>query len=283
MDNQEHTTSQLDARMKVSKGGVEYWLARHLQELLEYADWDNFVNVVKKAAVACATAGINPENHFREVTDKVEIGSGATGKRRNYFLSRYACYLIAMNGNSSKGPIALAQTYFAVQARRQEIRDTESEEEQRVELRERLRRATKDLNSCAKKSGVQNYGLFHDAGYRGLYGMSLSSVKAKKGLQKKDDLFDRAGKSELAANFFKTTQAAERLEREKIQGEEAAKNTHLKVGGEVRATIRKLGNTMPENLPAEPHIKVVQKKIAQGKKLPLTDISISSDSDTKVD
>src|SRR5205823_4997180 len=126
---------------------------------------------------ACESAGVKASNHFRECAEKVALGSGATGKRKSYFLSRYGCYLIAMNGDPSKQQIAFAQTYFAVQTRRQEIADQLTIEQQRVELRDRLTKATKDLNSVAKQAGVQHYGLFHDAGYRGLYGMGLAAIK----------------------------------------------------------------------------------------------------------
>jgi DNA-damage-inducible protein D len=277
MKNEQKGTSQLDQKRKISASGGEYWLAREIQPLLEYADWENFLNVIKKATASCEKAGLNPKNHFRDITEEIGSGKGATGKRKNFFLSRYACYLIAMNGDPSKEAIAYAQAYFAVQTRRQEIADQFSEDHQRIELREKLRQATKDLNSSAKKSGVQNYGLFHDAGYRGLYGMGLSLVKSKKGLSKNDDLFDRAGRSELAANFFRATQAAERLERQKINGEDAAKKTHHEVGSEVRSTIQKLGNTTPENLPAEPDIKSVKKKIEAAKNPKLNPPVLSPD------
>ena len=270
------TTSELDKLHRRKTTGAEYWMGRDIQALLGYSDWENFANVIQKAMTACERAGVGVSNHFRETTEKVGIGSGVTGKRQTFFLSRYACYLIAMNGAPSKPAIALAQTYFAVQTRRQEMADQATEEEQRIELRERLKNATKTLNSAAKQSGVQNYGLFHDAGYRGLYGMGLSSIKAKKGLTKNDDLFDRAGKSELAANFFKATQAAERLERLKVKGEKDANQTHHQVGEEVRATIKKLGNTMPESLKAEPDINAVKKKLSlKQKALPDAD-SISN-------
>lgn len=219
--------------------------------------------MVKKAMVSCESSGATVANHFREITETIESGKGAKVKRGNFKLSRHACYLIAMNGEPTKPEIALAQTYFAVQARRQEIADQATEEDQRLDLRERLKQATKDLCSAAKQSGVQKYGLFHDAGYWGLYGMGLGSIKAKKGLSKNDDLFDRAGKSELAANFFRATQAAERLEKMKVKGEQSANSTHHQVGQEVRATIKKLGNTMPENLKAEPHINELKKKLSK--------------------
>lgn len=207
------TTSALDLHRRVKSNGVEFWMGRDIANLLGYADWDNFENVVQKAMVACERAGARVSNHFRETTEEVVIGSGAKGKRGTYFLSRHACYLIAMNGDPAKPQIALAQTYFAVQTRRQEVADEENPEDARLAWRERLSDATKGLNSAAKVSGVQKYGLFHDAGYRGLYGMGLSAIKSKKGLSPKDDLFDRAGTSELAANFFKAEQTKERLAR----------------------------------------------------------------------
>lgn len=281
MNEADSITSELDSLKQRTKSGSVFWLARDIQRLLSYADWDNFLNVVGKAKISCENAGVGIENHFREITEKVALGSGAVGKRANVVLSRYACYLIAMNGDPSKEAIALAQTYFAVQTRRQEVADASvaevlSADEERLDLRERLKQATKGLNSAAKNSGVEHYGIFHDAGYQGLYGMSLKDIKAKKGLKKSDELFDRAGKSELAANSFKATQTAERLEREKIKGQRAASETHRKVGQEVRATIRKLGNTMPENMKPEPHINEVKRKLAAKSKTPeLPDIGAS--------
>lgn len=152
------STSELDKLRRTSKSGVEYWMGRDLQGLLGYSDWENFANVIQKAMTACERASVGIANHFRETREKVALGSGATGKRQTFFLSRYACYLIAMNGDPSKPAIALAQTYFAVQTRRQEIADQATEEQQRIDLRERLKKATKDLNSAAKQSGVQITG-----------------------------------------------------------------------------------------------------------------------------
>ena len=257
-----HTsTRELDLNRKIGKNGQEYWMGRDIQVLLGYADWTNFEKVVEKAKTACESSGLSASNHLRETTEVIEAGKGAKLRRKTYFLSRYACYLIAMNGDSSKPEIALAQTYFAVQTRRQEIADQLTVEEQRIELRDRLTKATKDLNSVAKQAGVQQYGLFHDAGYRGLYGMGLSAIKARKGLSEKDELFDRAGRSELAANYFRATQAAERIERLGVHGQLKANETHEKVGREVRTAIKNLGNTMPEELPAEPNIKTLKRQI----------------------
>lgn len=253
--------SAFDRCKKTSKNGAEYWMGRDIQSLLGYADWDNFVKVVEKAKISCGTSGASVNNHFRDTTEEVLIGSGAMGKRATYMLSRYACYLVAMNGNPSKPAIALAQTYFAVQTRRMEIQDQAESEPDRIGLRDHLTEATKGLNSAAKNSGVQKYGLFHDAGYRGLYGgMGLGNIKARKGLSPKDDLFDCAGRSELAANIFRATQAKERLQRERPKSETEANRIHHDAGKEVRQTIRKLGNTLPEDLPAEVPIKLLKKE-----------------------
>lgn len=262
--------SQLESFKRVSPQGAEYWMARDLQPLLGYTSWENFANVIEKAKMACESAGVGPEDHFHDVTKGIAAGKGAEIQRVDMFLSRYACYLIGMNGDPRKAEIGLAQTYFAVQTRRQEVRD-QHPELRRVEMRQRVKEANRSLNSVAKDAGVQNYGLFHDAGYRGLYGLRLQDIKARKGISPKDDLLDRAGRVELAANEFRITQAEDKLRREKVKGETHAIHTHRQVGEAVRATIQQLGGVVPENLPAEPSIKKLvsakkPKRLAGGEK-----------------
>jgi DNA-damage-inducible protein D len=246
--------NQLEACKRVSPNGVAYWMGRDLQPLLGYTSWENFANVIEKAKMACESAGVDAGDQFHEVTKGIAAGKGAEVQRNDIFLSRYACYLIAMNGDPRKAEVGLAQTYFAVQTRRQEIRD-QNPELRRVEMRQRVKEANRSLTSAAKDAGVQNYGLFHDAGYRGLYGMGVKEIKSRKGISPKDDLLDRAGRVELAANEFRITQAEDKLRREKVNGESHAIHTHRQVGEAVRATIRQLGGVVPENLPAEPSIK----------------------------
>jgi DNA-damage-inducible protein D len=248
----------LDAIKKVSRTGTEYWMARELQAVLEYAKWESFDEVIQRAKMACQAAGVDAQNHFLPSEKMVEIGSGAQRAVTDYFLSRYACYLIAMNGDSSKQPVGVAQNYFAIQTRRQEVDDAHKQIEKRVELRKRVTNANKALNSAAKSAGVQNYGLFHDAGYRGLYGMGVAEIRQRKKID--GDLLDHAGRAELAANEFRITQTEQKIVRESITGETNAINTHKAVGAEVRATIRKLGGTMPEDLPPEQSLKKLTRK-----------------------
>jgi DNA-damage-inducible protein D len=255
--------SKLDAIKIETREGAQIWYARQIQEVLGYARWENFSEVIGKARMACEASGVEASNHFRDVTKKVAIGSGAQVDRADCIVSRYACYLIAMNGDSSKEEIALAQTYFAVQARRQEIRDEGDNIEKRMELRDRVTVAFKELGHAAKDAGVQNYGVFHDAGYRGLYGMNLRSLKAKKGLGERDALFDRAGRAELAANEFRMTQAEERLRTNRINTQRDACLAHEQVGLEVRKAMERIGGTMPEELPLEPSLKAIEKTRAK--------------------
>jgi DNA-damage-inducible protein D len=187
--------------------------------------------------MACESAGVDADDQFHEVTKGIPAGKGAEVQRTDMFLSRYACYLIAMNGDPRKPEVGLAQTYFAVQTRRQEVQDQNPE--RRIELRQRVKEANRNLNSAAKGIGVQNYGLFHDAGYRDLYGMGLTDLKAYKKIPPKDDLLDRAGRVELAANEFRITQAEDKLRRENVKGESAAINTHREVGQAVRTSLVK--------------------------------------------
>ncbi len=244
---------------------VEYWMARDLQVILGYEAWQNFESVIARAMHACETSGKNPDNHFNATIKEIRAGKGAIGRRQDYRLTRYACYLVTMNGDpSQKLQVGLAQTYFAVQTRRQELDDQLTYEQKRLIQRERVRNANKYLSNAAKKAGVKKFGVFQDAGYRGLYQMSYKEIKRTKGIPDQENLLDCSGRAELAANEFRITQTEERLTNEKIQGEMQATNTHHKVGTKVRQTIKELGGTMPEKLVAEPSIKrLTQKKQKQ--------------------
>jgi DNA-damage-inducible protein D len=256
---------QLEACKKLTKRSDEYWMGRDIQTILGYDKWDNFKQVIEKAREACRNSKAEPKYHFLDVGKMITVGKGALREREDCYLTRYACYLVAMNGDSQKPEIGSAQTYFAIQTRRQELSDLTLNDEKRLELRDRVKQAVKHLNSAAKNSGVVNYAFFHDAGYRGLYGMGLRAIKLKKRISQKEDLLDRAGRAELAANEFRYTQTEERLNRDQIRDGEKAQKIHNEVGSEVRQAIKKIGGTLPENLPAEASIKILskQKKVKQ--------------------
>ena len=238
------------------KSGVEYWRARDLVAALGYAEWENFQAAIARAIAACESSGVTVSQQFRETTKLVMTGSGAKRNLTDYFLTRYACYLIVMNADPSKPEIGFAQTYFAVQTRRQEIADSLTDHEKRLQLRDRVKDANKKLAGVAQKAGVQRFGIFNDAGYKGLYkGLGVKDIKHKKGIAESDDLLDCSGRAELAANEFRITQTEQKLVRERIQGEQAAITTHFDVGSAVRRTIVQIGGTMPEDLPPEASIK----------------------------
>jgi DNA-damage-inducible protein D len=252
----------LDGKKREAPNGEDYWMARDLQSVLGYAKWQGFQTVIEKAKIACDRSGVNSRYHFIDTNKVIEAGKGAKLERADCYLTRYACYLIAMNGESSKPEVASAQTYFAVQTRRQEV----SDQEKRIALRERVRRGNKLLAGTARGAGVKRFAIFNDAGYRGLYGMGLAEIKSRKKIPPKDDLLDCAGRAELAANEFRVTQTQQKLEREGIRGEGPATDAHRIVGSEVREAIRRIGGTMPENLPTEEPIKkliAAQKKRAK--------------------
>ena len=251
---------------RVSPDGVEYWMARELAESLTYTNWRHFDAVISKAQESCTGAGWDASNHFVGTDTLVGIGSGASRSIPDYFLTRLACYLIAMNGDASKTEIAKAQRYFAIQTRRQELADAMTDDELRLEQRRRVSDAYKGLSSTAKRAGVRRYAIFSDAGLKGLYGMGLRNIKGYKGLAATDELFDRAGRTELAANEFHLTQASDRIAREGVSTERAAIDTNRTVGAEVREAIRKIGGTMPEDLPPEESCKKLASKLKKAKK-----------------
>ena len=253
---------------KVNDNGVEYWLARDFQSILQYSSWDKFLNVIEKAKEACRNSGHNSEDHFSHVVKMVSIGSGAQRETEDIKLSRYACYLIIQNADPAKEIVALGQTYFAVQTRRQELSDEfgkfKSDEEKRLFLREQMKEHNRYLASAAKEAGVirpLDYAIFQDHGYKGLYGgLSQGDIHKRKGLKKGQKILDHMGSTELAANLFRATQTEDKLRRENIRGKDKANQAHLEVGKKVRQTIKELGGTMPENLPAAENIKKIANK-----------------------
>lgn len=274
--------ANFEAAAYVDDEGVEYWTARDLQKLLGYSDYRNFLNIVNKAKEACTNSGNNIEHHFVDVTDMIEVGKGATREVDNIKLTRYASYLIAQNGDARKEQIAFAQTYFAIQTRKQEIQDDDtaqytplSEDQKRVLLRNEIKEHNKNLASAAKQAGViepMDFAIFQTFGYKGLYGgLDKAGIQRKKGLVSKQNILDHMGSTELAANLFRATQTEEKLRRDKVVGKHNANNVHYEVGQKVRQAIIDIGGTMPENLPqVEDIVKVgrrLQKAIKGTQKL----------------
>ena len=256
---------------KINEYGQEYWSARDLYKLLGYTEYGKFLPAIERAKEACENSGQRIADHFAGVSEMIKIATGtvkeAQREVQNYNLSRYACYLIAQNGDPRKKEIALAQTYFAIQTRRQEIHDLQIEDSKRVFLRDEMKEHNKKLLKAAKEAGVINYANFQDFGYMGLYGgLRQKDIHAKKQLKKKEAILDHMGSEELAANLFRATQAEAKLKRENILGQSKANQAHHEVGKKVRQTIKDLGGTMPEQLPSLENIKVSKKRLKQSKK-----------------
>lgn len=256
---------------QTDEAGNEYWSARDMAKVLEYGEYRNFKPVIEKAKEACRNSGQPVENHFVVFHEMVKIGSGAErGFDDGVKLSRYACYLIVQNADPSKEVVALGQTYFAVQTRLREIEQMDeynrlsTEDEKRLFLRSEMAKHNQQLASAAKGAGViesVDYAIFQNHGYMGLYGgLSASGIHKKKGLKKSEQILDHMGSTELAANLFRATQTEEKLRREEIKGKAKANDTHYQVGKKIRQTIKELGGTMPENLPAADNIKKLETK-----------------------
>jgi len=222
--------------------------------ILEYKQWRRFESVIEKAKESCENSNISVIEHFANVGKLSKRANNAEVEINDYKLTRYACYLIAQNGDSRKTVIALAQTYFAIQTRKQELTEKEysmlTEDEKRFYQRNLTRRGNYSLNQTAKKAGVKNFDRFHNSGYKGLYnGETADDIAKRKGLRYREDILDNMGSEELAANLFRITQTESRLKKDNIKTEKEANSTHYEVGKKVRKAIADIGGTMPENLP----------------------------------
>ena len=238
----------------IDENGIEFWYARELMPILQYSNWQNFVKIIDKAKISCENSGISMFEHFIDVNKLSKRANNAEVEIKDYELTRYACYLIAQNGDSRKKVIALAQTYFAVQTRKQEITEKEysmlTEDEKRFYQRNLTRKGNYSLNQTAKKAGVKNFDKFHNAGYKGLYnGETADDIAKRKGLRYREDILDNMGNDELIANLFRISQTEQRLKRDNVDTEKKACDTHNKIGKIVTRAIKEAGGTMPEDLP----------------------------------
>jgi len=256
MELRSYSEQTFESIKHVNEYNQEVWYAHELAKVLEYRDYRNFENSIYKAMEACKNSNNEISDHFGDVTEQILSGKGALQPVKGYQLSRYACYLIVMNGDSSKDVIAMGQTYFAVKTRQQELIDDYgrlSEDQKRLAIRNEMIEHNKSLAEAAQIAGIiapQDYAIFQNKGYQGLYGgLGVRDIHARKGLKKSQKILDHMGSTELAANLFRATQTDEKLRRDNIKGKERAGAVHFNVGRTVRKTIQELGGTMPEDLP----------------------------------
>ena len=252
--NENYNNQTFEDIKHIDENGIEFWYARELMKILEYNKWENFEKVIAKAKETCKNTDIPVFDHFPDVRKTIKMPKGAEKIILDYKLTRYACYLIAQNGDSRKKVIALAQTYFAIQTRKQELTEEEykmlTEDEKRFYNRNLARKGNYSLNIAAKNAGVKDFAKFHNSGYKGLYnGETADDIAKRKGLRYREDILDNMGSEELAANLFRITQTEARLKRDKVDTENKANETHYEVGSKIRQTIKELGGTMPEDLP----------------------------------
>jgi len=266
----ERLIAEFESKANYGPEGEEYWFARDLQALLEYAKWENFEAALKRAMVACQQSGQEVRDHWVPDVRKSISGKGKAEEVTDFQMSRYACYLTAQNADAKKKPVAFAQTYFAIQTRRQELADQAtaavpmSEDEKRVFLRNQIKSHNIKLSSAAKDAGVvtpQEFAIFHGQGWQGMYGMNVAQIRHYKGLPVSAELLDRMGSTELAANFFRVTQTEEALRKEGVKSKQRAYATHFAVGRQVREAMLRISKIAPEDLPAVESIKNCEKRL----------------------
>jgi len=253
---------------QTDENGAEFWFARDLQAVLEYAQWRNFHKVIDRAILACKNSGFGLREHFAEVSKMVEIGSGAQKNVVDYKLTRYACYLVVQNGDPRKEIIALGQTYFAIQTHRQELADAFNqldENNKRLVVRGNIKQWNQLLAEAAHNAGVitdDEFAIFQNSGYMGLYGgLTVADIHNRKGLKKDEKILDFMGSTELIANLFRISQTEEKLKIDQVATAAEANETHYKIAEKIRKAMIDMGTTLPENLPTpEKSIQIIERE-----------------------
>ena len=262
----EYTERLFEDIKHIDENGNEFWYARELMPLLEYSKWENFNSVIQKSVLSYSNSNNDDSYWLPEVRKPIITGKGKEEYIKDYKLSRYICYLIVQNANPRKKMVALGQTYFAIQTRRQELSEKEynilTEDEKRLYQRNLTRKGNYSLNIAAKNAGVKNFDKFHNSGYRGLYnGESANDIAKRKGLRYREDILDNMCSEELAANLFRITQTESKLKKDNVRLEKTANETHYNIGKNIREVIIKNGGTMPEDLPTpDRSLKEIEKE-----------------------
>lgn len=280
MDNINKNNKSFENIKHIDENGIEFWYARELMPVLQYTKWQNFEKIIDKAMITCQNSNIPIKDCFTDVSKPIISGKGKQELIKDYILTRYACYLIAQNGDSRKKVIALAQTYFAVQTRKQEINEKDysmlTEDEKRFYQRNLTKKGNYSLNQTAKKAGVKNFDKFHNSGYKGLYnGETANDIAKRKGLRYREDILDNMGSDELIANLFRISQTEQKLKKDNIQTEKEATKAHYTIGKNIREVIAKNGGTMPEDLPTP------QKSLKQLEKENKKTLKLKNNGDTQ--
>lgn len=260
-------TATFEGHAQQTDGGVEYWLARDLQYLLGYTKWDNFLNVVSKAKTACEVSGHDVRDHFADVSKMVDLGSGSQREVDDLMLTRYACYLIAQNGDPRKAPVAFAQTYFAFQTRRAELIEQRLLEAERVSARHKLSATEKELSGVIfeQTGGNQDFALIRSKGDHALFGRSTQEMKATWKVPASRPLADFAPTIILKAKDFATEITIHNAREKKLGSERAISEEHVTNNQAVRQTLLSRG-IRPESLPAAEDVKKVERRLASEQK-----------------